>query len=229
MSVLQGKRICILDLETERLFEDLENKRDRPALGLSVGCTYYYQWGKTEFFHVNDLLQLMHHLVVFKPLIVGHNFKDFDGKIMRGIIRRLADEREGQTGWFAPSFAQAGQTWWDCAREICDKFKYLCDSSYDTLQEVWSADPANKRTRGLNGLEALCETNDIGTPGQRKLFNGAMIPKLWEAGETDAVYAHVANDVYLTRKLFELIIENDGVIQRANGPVKLRVPDLSMY
>ena len=96
---------------------------------------------------------------------------------------------------------------------LCDLFKMQCAASYDLLATIWASDPAGKRLRGVNGLEALCQANGIGG----KPLASADMPGRWQAGAVASVANHCANDIYMTLELFELAMAQ-GYLERTGAP-----------
>ena len=198
--------VVVLDLETLNSADDLPTGwKDYNALGLSIGGYYDYGIGGMHFFQQGDLYLLMNDFVFDEPLIVTFNGIAFDLKLMRWLIRSEADR-------LGPGKEA------DEMMETCDKFKVLANKSYDILAEISRADSKNKFAPGLNSLDAICEANGLGN----KIGPGALAPKWWQAGDYDRVISYLAYDVYLTRKLFELIQENKGVLKRSNGELRIR-------
>ena len=199
----EGKNIIVLDLETLHSADDLPTGwNDRPALGLSIGGYWDYMAGRIVFFDRASLLETMIELAMRKPLMVSFNGIGFDYVLMRGLLRR---EFENDTD----------------VTTICDTFKRLAAESYDILAEVWAADSAGKYERGLNSLDAICKANKLG----EKTGRGEQAPKDWAAGKYADVINYLSQDIYLTKALLELIIQQDGTILRSTGPLTVRLPD----
>jgi hypothetical protein len=173
---------------------------NKPALGLSIGCYFDSRDSRTYFFDVHTLEATMRQWVDEQPLLVGFNSAAFDLPLLRGLLRRQADT--------LPPEERAALT------ALCDAFKLLCATSYDILAEIWQADPATKRVKGLNGLGAIAAANGYGG----KTGDGAQAPRLWAAGKIAEVVNYVSHDVHLTQCLFEMILHGQG-IKRKDGSI----------
>jgi hypothetical protein len=173
---------------------------NRPALGLSIGCTWSSLTRETMFFDAHTLEQTMREWVDAQPLLVTFNGFSFDLPLLRGIVRRRAETLPAD---------EATQL-----TALCDAFKAQCSGLgvYDILQEVWAADPGRKRTHGINGLDALARANGFGG----KTGTGAQAPRLWAAGRHAEVVNYCAYDVWLTRLLFEQVCRGEP-LQRLDG------------
>jgi RNase_H superfamily len=228
MSDLTGKNIVVIDVETANSAEDclycgLPEARhtaasrtnllspcvtfsplgwdNKAALGLSIGGYYDYQTGCITWFDVHSLSATIQALVQRQPLLVSFNGIGFDGPLM-------------QTVGNAAECVGALYTW-----------PALWQRSYDLLAEIWRVDEEGKYTKGLNSLDAICGANDLG----RKTGDGAQAPRDWRAGRVSTVVNYLQNDIFLTKRLFELILEKNGTIQRSTGPITLRLPARPHY
>ena len=181
---------------------------NKPALGLSIGCYYDSQDGIIHWFDVHTLQATVQHFVERQPLLVSFNGVTFDFVLMRGLLRRQAETLPPEEA--GPLVA------------LCDTFKAQCASSYDVLAEVWKASPESRMAKGLNGLNSLAQANGLGG----KTGSGAEAPRLWTAGRVAEVMNYCANDVYLTRALFDLVMLGEP-IKRSDGSALL-LPKPSM-
>lgn len=224
--MLEGRNIICLDLEVLHSADDCKfcdrapgdhgltqahvfspiGWENKAALGLSIGCYYDYQCGEVVWFDRPTLLLTVHRLLQRQPLMVSFNGRSFDFSLMRGLLRRDAEQAEELS-----RFAMA---------VLCDQFKALATDSYDLLHEIWAVDAQSKFVKGLNSLDAIARAN--GLPG--KTGDGAQAPRDWQAGKIAQVCNYCQHDVLLTKRLFELVVTHNGTLQRANGPLTLRVP-----
>ena len=175
---------------------------NKPALGLSIGCYYDSQDGIIHWFDVHTLQATVQHFVERQPLLASFNGVTFDFVLMRGLLRRHAETLPPEEA--APLIA------------LCDTFKAHCAGSYDILAEVWKASPESRMAKGLNGLNSLAQANGLGG----KTGSGVEAPRLWAAGRVAEVMNYCANDVYLTRALFDLVMLGEP-IKRSDGSALL--------
>jgi hypothetical protein len=89
---------------------------------------------------------------------------------------------------------------------------------FDLLAEMWAADGLGREFTGEKnrgyGLDATCER----TFGLRKTGYGGFAPVEWQRGEYGKVIDYCLNDVYLTRRLFDLVAEGT-MLMGPNGPI----------
>jgi RNase_H superfamily len=229
---LSGRNILVVDLETERSAEDCRHcgqpeawhrTTNHPScgafaaigwerkvdLGLSIGCFFDYRWMDHYYFDRQTPARLMLAWVVRQPLLVSFNGIGFDFSLMRGLLRREAETSEDTV--LAPHLVG-----------ICDRFKTLCATSYDILATIWQVDPARKFERGLNSLDAIAQANGLGAKG----MDGATAPRLWAQKCYAEVLNYCANDVRITRKLFETIVETGTLLRGDGTPIQLPRPGL---
>jgi hypothetical protein len=180
---------------------------NKALLGISVGCFWSYARGRLVWFDEYTLEATMRVLVAVQPWMVSFNGITFDYAVMRAILRHEANSLALARACKVPPEPDVAET-----HAPCDQFKALAASSFDLLAAVWQADPRSRMVGGLNSLDALCRANDLGAT----LESGAMMPRLWQEGQVARVMNHCSDDVYHTRDLFELVMEQ-GVLQRVDG------------
>ncbi len=196
--MLKDKNIIVLDLETLHSADGVPSGwTNKPALGLSIGCYWDYSDQRIHWFDRESLEATVRLLVARQPLMVSFNGIGFDFPLMRGILRQEVELTMG----------------------MCDQFKILAADSYDILLEVWKADPAGRRKRGLNSLDAISQASGLGA----KQSHGAQAPKDWKDGKVADVLNYCQDDVYKTKALFELAVDGKP-ITRGNGEEML-LPD----
>jgi hypothetical protein len=181
---------------------------NKPALGLSIGGYYDYQDSRIHWFDEANLEDTMQRLVHHKPLMVSFNGIQFDYPLMRGILRRHAEDLSGVSRHGLPA--------------LCDAFKALAAISYDILAEIWRVDPKRKFERGLNSLDAIAQANGLGA----KLSNGAQAPRDWAAGRHADVVNYCADDIYKTMALFETICTTGQILRGDGKAIQLPIPAL---
>jgi Predicted 3'-5' exonuclease related to the exonuclease domain of PolB len=226
--VCAGENIVVLDLETARSADDclycgaaLEGHArgvyghyhvhepigwDRKVdLGLSIGCYYDYADDRLHWFDRATLEATVRCLTSRQPLLVSFNGIGFDFPLMRGLLRRDA-EQYATPGTDLPA--------------LCDQFEVLCAYSYDILAAIWRADPARKFERGLNSLGVISVANGYGTTE----LDGALAPRLWAQGRYAEVLNYCAGDVDKTRRLFEQILATGQILRGDGRPLGLPPP-----
>lgn len=188
---------------------------DKATLGLSIGCYYDYTDTRCHFFDVHTLAETVRHFVETQPLLVSFNGIAFDFPLMRGILRKRAEE-----GAMTDGLGFTEETTGERLGLLCDAFKTLCATSYDILAAIWKIDLARRLEHGLNSLDAISKANGYGG----KLSHGAEAPRRWARGE----YAHVINycqdDVLKTKALFEQIVRTGQILRGDGLPVRLPLP-----
>lgn len=183
---------------------------NKPALGLSIGCSYPYVSQRPTFFDPHSLEEYITHCVETQPLLVSFNGIGFDFPLMRGLLRRRAEIMSDRGGA-------------ERLMQLCDDFKILCTSSYDILAEIWEADPSRKFERGLNSLDTIAKANGLGS----KLSHGAQAPRDWRDGQYAKVINYCADDVYKTKALFEMIVQRGSVLRGDGQPIILPSPPVA--
>lgn len=192
-----GSNIIVLDLEVLNSPKE-HGWNNKKALGLSIGCYYDYDFDCVVWFDRPSLRHTVTQLVERQPLMVSFNGISFDFALMRALLRH----EEG-------------------LHTLCDQFKELASHSYDILAEIWRSDSQGKFERGLNSLDAILAANDLGA----KSGSGDKAPLWWHDGLYAQVMNYCQDDVLLTKKLFEYIAENTGILHRRNGPLGIRWVD----
>jgi len=94
----------------------------------------------------------------------------------------------------------------------------LIAPQYDILQAVWRA--CGKKHKGY-GLGPICER----TIGLGKSGDGERAPKLFKEGRFAELHDYNLNDVYMTRILFNHIIEYKSIIDHKGNPLEVWVPE----
>ena len=91
---------------------------------------------------------------------------------------------------------------------------------YDILAEIWRS--LGKRTKGYR-LDDCARAN----LGAAKSGNGALAPVWWQQGKIGAVVDYCMQDVLLTKRLFDRIVETGAITDPVTGrPLPLRRPVL---
>lgn len=191
--MFEGLPICIVDIEVAHSPADVPTGwNDKAALGLSIGAYYDYRDGLVHWFDRSVLAETVRSWVLDEVLLVSFNGIHFDFGVLAAV---LFDAGDGA---------------------LADDLTTLAANSYDILAEVWHI-TGRDYAKG-NSLDALCQVNNLG----RKTGHGAHALRLWQEGRIAEVLNYCQNDVMLTKKLFELVAAQRGVLKRSAGPVRIR-------
>ena len=198
---------------------------NKTALGLSIGCYWDYGDQRCHFFDIHNLEETMRGFVETEPLLVSFNGIGFDFPLMRGVLRRRADDmldEDVPDGPDEPPGSALARTKRQSAAlvTLCDAFKVLCTTSYDLLAAIWKVDPQRKFERGLNSLDGISQANGFGA----KAMTGTMAPRLWQQGRYAEVIDYCQSDVYNTKALFELVCAGHPILRGDGQPIVLRNP-----
>lgn len=226
---LRGKNIVVIDVETRASADDCRHcgqGRDahgvsrlcppgspalyyeplgwdnKAALGLSLGCIYWYANDRYTFFDRYTLEATMLRLVLEQPRIVSFNGWQFDGPFMFACLSEPLEEIWPGT---------VGPMW-----------QNLWENGYDILAEIWKIDPDRKFERGLNSLDALSQANGLGA----KEMDVATAPVLWRQGRYAEVATYNLGDVWRTKRLFEQVVETGQIVRGDGRPIMLPRPVL---
>lgn len=207
---------------------------NRPALGLSIGFSYWYGTRRMEPFDATGVETLLTRIVQEEPFVVGFNHAEFDMVLLRGLLRRHADTLRLAKPSYVPGapdmpasmeeFATAeafGR--YQSLTDLCDRVKAYCQGPrcYDVLLEIWSADPSSKKVKGLNGLDAIARANGLGATVE----SGALMPQYWRDGKYASVILHCMADVKRTVLLLEMALRGEPLQRLDYAPVRLAVPE----
>lgn len=174
---------------------------DFQNMGVACICAYDYVEKRYRVFsegNWQDFLLLAQKRV---PL-VGFNNINFDNQVIAATLtNRLKNE---VSGLFEPFMPEG-----------------LC---YDLKREIWAANGLGPvfvpATHDGFGLDAVASANGLG----RKAGNGALAPVWWQQGQYGHVIDYCLQDVNLTRKLFDLAIENKVKDPKTGQLLNLRPP-----
>ena len=168
---------------------------DVEGMGISCVCAYDYWQDRYRVF-LEDNLAEFNALAVMRHPLVGFNNIKFDNAVLMA------------NGLFTvPGY----------------DFEMRC---YDILREVWAAaglgPEYNADTHAHYGLNAMVRANfeNIGKTG-----HGALAPIDWQQGRIGRLVDYCLTDVWLTKKLMDLIIEKGSLISpRDASLLKIRRP-----
>ena len=199
-SAFVGTSLMILDLETDRL---IPPTRDLSTLELTIGAVWDYRTMALSWFDVHALPACLDAWTQDPLLFVTHNGKRFDFPILTQHFRRLGASLATLAAW-----------------------EQVCRQSFDLLDAIWTAAPADRWKRGLHGLNALSLANGLGS----KQAPQDDMPALWQRGQIATVCNHCQEDILILKALFELGYARGGMYQRGHGiPVTVTLPDLSSW
>jgi hypothetical protein len=110
--------------------------------------------------------------------------------------------------------------------EACYGWDLSVDKHYDLLVEVWIAHGLGPEFRYPShigyGLDACLKAN---FPDISKTGFGAMAPVLWQRGQIGQVIDYCLNDVMMTKKLFDAVLNDIELLSpKTLKPMHLRKP-----
>lgn len=82
MRLGMGPNILVLDLETQKVFQEVGGGRNLDALGISVAGLYSYRTEAYQIFEEQELGTL-EYLLAERPLVVGFNIRRFDMPVLK--------------------------------------------------------------------------------------------------------------------------------------------------
>lgn len=187
---------------------------NKAAMGLSLGAYYSYSQDRLTWFDRHTLESVVETFVRTRPFLVSFNGITFDFALMRAVLRQEAD------ALLATSTSSVDHARARHLEALCDAFKTYTAGSYDLLDAIWQADPASKKVQGVNRLDTLCAANGLPTT----VIPGALMPQHWQRGDIALVANHCADDVYVTKALFERVVRHGELARQDYAPVTVRVP-----
>ena len=184
---------------------------DHKNMGISTVCVYDYDQDRYRAFG-DDNIEEFGELICNHDIIVGFNNIKFDN----AVIAAEAAKAEGMLGIDPPAQGPDGFT--ASIKEMLD------EKSYDILVEIWVGAGLGREFKypGSIGysLDAMVKENGTSSlPNIGKTGNGAMAPILYQRGEIFNVVDYCLADVWLTKKLLDLIIVDGKLISPRNGKI----------
>lgn len=183
-------------------------------LGLSIACWFDYKDMAYHWFDVHTLEATIRRWVHSQPLLVSFNGLEFDGPLLRTLLRRCLPQPDTH-----PEGAAS------VLHALCADFAALILAGYDVLQACWQAVPRPQRTKGAFTLDALSQANGYGS----KTMPGALAPRLWAQGRYAEVIEHNYQDVVKTRNLFEHIVRTGRLTAGDGREVVCSPPPLERW
>ncbi len=174
---------------------------DVASMGIACICAYDYVEERYRVFGEGNWQDFLL-LTQKRAPLVGFNNINFDNQVLAATLTdRLKNEVSGLFEPFVP--------------------EQLC---YDLLREIWLANGLGPvfvpATHGGYGLDAVASANGLG----RKTGNGALAPVWWQQGQYGRVIDYCLQDINLTRKLFDLAVENKVKDPKTGRILNLRAP-----
>lgn len=243
-TLLRGKNVVVLDLETRRSAEDCRFCFDPEAIHQPLADGQLCRKDATSV-DGSTFAAIGWNNKVLLGLSIGcyFDYKDmlyhwFDATklydtVVQFVIRKpllvsfngiqfdfsLMQALLRQDNWEPPGFLCVSLT---VRQQLCDEFKALCATSYDILAEIWHLDPVNRFGKGLNSLDAIRKAN--GLPA--KTLDGITAPRLWAQGRYAEVLNYCQGDVQVTQQLFEWACAGQSFLRGNGVPITLPVPQL---
>jgi len=175
---------------------------DFENMGISCICAYDYDSGRFRVFCEDNMAEFVV-LACCTDLLVGFNNKQFDNKLLDA------------NGLFTVTSNVSSKIDFDA-------------KSYDILEEIWIAcglSPEFHYPSHLGyGLNAVIKAN---FPGIRKTGHGAIAPINYQQGRWGDLIDYCLNDVFLTKRLFDRILETGELVnpKRLSEKITIRKPD----
>ena len=185
---LEGRKIAVFDLEIKKTIEQCSRGwQSHDEMGISCLCIYDYSTGRYRVFDDSNHVECLKILNDY-DIVVGFNTVNFDWKVVQ-------------------------QTWTDVPEILSTRRS----QDFDILREIWKSlgldpDKFNPRTHGGYKLDNVAQE----TIGLSKTGDGALAPKLYQAGRLADVIDYCLEDVRIEKTLFEYIVKHEHVIRHGN-------------
>lgn len=208
--------MLIYDIEIEKAIEEGKNDgfriegvkycdgwHDHKGMGISCVCAYDYEQDRYRTFFKDNCAEFLA-LALSHDTLIGFNNIGFDNKVL------LAQE------WF-PMEVNGMAYLWD-------------EKSYDLLREIWIAAGLGPKfvypTHAGYGLDAVIKANaEIIGGNFGKTGHGAVAPVDFQSGNYGRLVDYCLSDVWLTKKLFDLVYSGSILIDPKTGKdLILRTP-----
>jgi DEAD/DEAH box helicase domain-containing protein len=201
----------VVDVEIKKTIEETPGGWDATdKLGIAVACVWQYRDQRMRVYGPDDYSALRTRLLQ-ADRISGYNIFNFDFPVIWGKSK--------------PEWLDAGIPAPDSLvsnLSTCAELKYrLYPKTDDLLRRIWVALGFNPDvyTKGMGG----CKLDDIAgaTLGVRKIGEGSLAPKWYQAGQIQRVVNYCADDAAIERDLTDFVDRYGYVIH--NGQ-KLPIP-----
>jgi hypothetical protein len=201
------KNCIIWDVEVQHGPDEVKGGWDNPEeMKLASAVVWDYKTNRYHFYlHEESKPELLNHLK--HRTCVGFNSVQFDTRVLLGNevftinVGDFFQTRKGDTTlehidlllWYIRRYYNLPNNWKDLSTTL--KLPEIHDGTFT--------------------LDALCEA----TLGERKCGNGAHAPKLYQNKEYDKLLEYNLQDVRLTKKLFEHVLNHGFVINKKQQQV----------
>ncbi len=181
--------------ESRHGVEYCEGWHDHKGMGISCVCAYDYEQDRYRTFFKDNYAEFLA-LALTHDILIGFNNIGFDNKVL------LAQE------WF-PMEVNGMPYLWD-------------EKSYDILREIWIAAGLGPEfiypTHAGYGLDAVIKANaEILGGSFGKTGHGVIAPVDFQSGNYGSLVDYCLTDVWLTKKLFDLIYRGSILIDPKTG------------
>jgi len=194
--------MLIYDIEIEKAIEGrndgfrlegieyCQGWHDHKGMGISCVCAYDYEQDRHRVFFKDNSAEFFV-LALSHDILIGFNNIGFDNKVLSA------------QGWFPMDV---------------DGMPYLWDEkSYDLLREIWLAAGLGPEfvypSHAGYGLDAVIKANaEILGGNFGKTGHGAVAPVDFQSGNYGRLVDYCLTDVWLTKKLFDLIYSGSILI-----------------
>lgn len=110
------------------------------------------------------------------------------------------------------------------------------DKSYDLLVEIWKAHGLDAKFKYPSYIGYSLDAMAVANLGRQKTGHGALAPVQWQRGEIGSVFDYCLTDVWLTKKLIDLVIKQGELISpvknyyvKVQPPYQLNLPEESHH
>lgn len=198
----------VYDVEIARVVESTKKGWASPEdLCFASAVAYSYDKDKYYFFlHLSGLTKLIE--LLNKNKVITFNGIRFDSKVTLGNNRKVK-ACNGRAGVFITG---KGAAWLEYDLFVqCLKSVHKCKNDMEACKRM---------SPGGLKLDDICKA----TIGVGKTGNGADAPILYQQGKFDELLGYNFNDVRITRKLYDFIVENRYVFDKNKN--RIRIPHI---
>jgi hypothetical protein len=183
------------------------------TLGVSLGCYWDYLDQQFHWFDTATLASTMQLLVERKPLMVTFNGIAGTFRLMRAAVEREAQELGSSIPYVLRS---------RYLRDLCEQFKWQCESSYDLLRQIRHGSEAVRLRSISTGLRTLVRLNDL----KPVAIRCAEAPRLWQAGQHEELRQLLMDVLGQIGSLFTLAISGLPIVYSKSQTVVLPIGEL---
>lgn len=190
---------------------DIETASTKGWANAAFASAVAYSYDKDRYYsflHLSGLAKLIE--LLNKNKVITFNGIKFDSKVVLGNKRKIIPYNHNRTGVY---ISGKGTTWLEYDIFVqCLKTSCKCKNDLEACK---------KRSKGGMKLDDICRA----TLGICKSGNGADAPILYQQQKYDELLEYNLNDVKLTKKLYDYIIQHRFVFDK-NKKNKIKIPHI---